>query len=235
MNPKDKLPLVHVVAGVLRDGAGRVLLAQRPEGKHLAGGWEFPGGKLEPGEARIDGLRRELNEELGVTLQTARPLMRLTHAYPTRTIDLDVWLVTGFRGEPRPLDGQRLRWCERESLGDAGLLAADVAVVTALHLPERIATRTGPGYRIDDAQRPGPAAPPGAAGAADLLGIRCASLPDAIAAVAGGADFIVLRRDLPASEITALCAAVAVPVFAHGIEPAQAWALGASGVSDLPP
>jgi mutator protein MutT len=221
----EKRALVHVVAGVLSDADGRVLLAQRPAGKHLAGGWEFPGGKLEQGESRYSALRRELGEELGVTLEAARPLMRVIHAYPQRDIDLDVWMVSRYRGEPRPLEGQRLRWCERDALGGADLLPADLPVVTALRLPERIGEREGPGFRI------------AMAGAArtrtGLVGIFCDGLPDARGAVAGGADFVVLRRRLDPAQIAAICAGVKVPVFAHGIALPEAWALGAAGVSDL--
>ena len=68
MTPGDPRPVVHVVAGAVMDAAGRVLIAQRPAGKHLAGGWEFPGGKLEPREGRAAGLARELREELGITI-----------------------------------------------------------------------------------------------------------------------------------------------------------------------
>jgi 8-oxo-dGTP diphosphatase len=127
-----KRALVHVVAGVLTDTSGRVLLAQRPAGKHLAGGWEFPGGKLEPGENRFEGLKRELLEELGVILDTATPLIRLHHSYPDRDIDLDVWLVTEFLGEPAGRESQSLRWCPRDELRQAGLLPADMPVIEAL-------------------------------------------------------------------------------------------------------
>ncbi len=75
--------VIHVVAGALLDEKGRVLIAQRPPGKHLAGGWEFPGGKLEPGEDRRAGLARELREELGIAIATPRPLIRVRHSYPT--------------------------------------------------------------------------------------------------------------------------------------------------------
>jgi 8-oxo-dGTP diphosphatase len=124
--------LVHVVAGALVDGAARVLIAQRPAGRHLAGGWEFPGGKLEPGEERRAGLARELHEELGVTIEAAYPLMCAQHAYRDRRILLDVWVVTGYRGEPRPLDGQGLKWCTAEELAAATLLPADRPIIPAL-------------------------------------------------------------------------------------------------------
>lgn len=77
MSTAIPLPVVvHVMAGLLLDPAGRVLLAQRPASKHLAGMWEFPGGKCEPGEAPLAALARELREELGITMQHAEPLVR---------------------------------------------------------------------------------------------------------------------------------------------------------------
>jgi mutator protein MutT len=223
-----KRALVHVVAGVLTDAGGRILLAQRPAGKHLAGGWEFPGGKLEPGESRLAALTRELSEELGVTINTAHPLLRLVHAYPERDIDLDVWVVTEYLGEPRSLDGQLLRWCEREELPNAGLLPADRPVVTALLLPERIVARTGPGYRIV-----GTDAVQALRNEDGLIGALCDDDSDAVRAAAHGADFVVLRRALDTAQITALTAGIIVPVYARGIDLSEAWMMGASGVSDL--
>jgi 8-oxo-dGTP diphosphatase len=123
---------VHVVAGVVRDEAGRVLIAQRPPGRHLAGGWEFPGGKLLPGESPIDGLARELHEELGIRMMAAHPFMQLRHQYPDRGILLDVWMVTAYEGIPCGLDGQSLRWCGGDELAQANLLPADQPVVVAL-------------------------------------------------------------------------------------------------------
>jgi 8-oxo-dGTP diphosphatase len=125
-------PFIHVVAGVLTDDAGSVLLAQRPELTHLAGGWEFPGGKLEAGETRFDGLSRELREEIGIALLEARPLICVRHTYPDRRILLDVWLVTAYDGTPQGLDGQALHWCPRAELRAAPLLPADGPVVEAL-------------------------------------------------------------------------------------------------------
>ena len=84
------------------DSADRVLIAQRPPGKHLAGGWEFPGGKLEPGEDRRAGLARELLEELGITLMAApRPLIRVRHQYDYGEVLIDMWVVRRYSGEPR--------------------------------------------------------------------------------------------------------------------------------------
>jgi 8-oxo-dGTP diphosphatase len=136
------------VAAAVLDARGRVLIAQRPAGKHLAGMWEFPGGKVEPGEARIDALRRELTEEIGITIETPRPLIRLEHAYSYGEVLLDVWVVRHYRGEPRGLDGQALRWCSRAALGAAGLLPADRPIIGALRLPERLRVRETEYYRI---------------------------------------------------------------------------------------
>jgi 8-oxo-dGTP diphosphatase len=125
-------PVIHVVAAAVIDAAGRVLIAQRPEGKHLAGGWEFPGGKLEPGEEREAGLARELREELGITISAPRPLIQVTHTYPARDVLLDVWVVKNYSGEPEGLDGQALRWCTLDELERVELLPADGPIVKAL-------------------------------------------------------------------------------------------------------
>lgn len=123
---------IHVVAGALFDAAGRVLIAQRPPGKHMAGGWEFPGGKLEPAEDPFDGLKRELREELGVDVHRASPLISYEHRYAERVVFLDLWLVHEFSGEPQSLDAQALRWVKLEELDDVGLLEADRPMIGAL-------------------------------------------------------------------------------------------------------
>jgi 8-oxo-dGTP diphosphatase len=126
------LPLVHVVAGALLDQQGRVLIAQRPPGKHLAGSWEFPGGKLEAGESQLDGLRRELREELGIELQQAQWLAQIQHDYPDRRVLLELWLVSAFDGEPQSLDDQALRWVTAAELATADMLPADTPLLEAL-------------------------------------------------------------------------------------------------------
>lgn len=219
--------VVHVVAGVLRDAAERILLAQRPPGKHLAGGWEFPGGKVEPGETRFDTLRRELHEELGVEVQAGRPLLCVRHAYSERTILLDVWIVAQYRGEPVGQEAQALRWCPREELPHADLLPADKPIVTALRLPETLMEREGSSYVIVDSPLPLTAA-----GSPRLVGVLCARLDEASAAAEAGADFLVMRAVAGGEELAALCAAVAIPVYARGIALAEAWQRGAAGIWD---
>ena len=130
-------PEIHVIAGTLFDADGRVLIAQRPRGRHMAGRWEFPGGKLASGEDPLAGLKRELAEELGVTVRAARALIRLRHTYPDRRVLLDVWNVTEYGGEPRSLEAQALDWVKPDELPDRDLLEADRAIVTALRLPQR--------------------------------------------------------------------------------------------------
>ena len=125
-------PLVHVVAGALFDAAGRVLIAQRPAGKHMAGGWEFPGGKLDEGEDALAGLKRELREELGIEAHAAQRLLSYEHAYSDRSVLLDLWLVTRFSGEPQSLDAQALQWVDLDQLEHVGLLEADRPMIAAL-------------------------------------------------------------------------------------------------------
>ena len=129
---------IHVVAAVLENSAGSVLVAQRPPGKSMAGAWEFPGGKIKAGESRLCGLDRELEEELGVRIEEARPLIRYRHHCPELEIDLDVWRVTRWRGAPYGREGQTLAWLDPNELLEIGLLPADAAIVKALLLPTSV-------------------------------------------------------------------------------------------------
>ena len=130
---------IHVTAGVMLDGNGKVLIAQRPAGKSMAGAWEFPGGKLAPGETRIGGLARELEEELGIWVDEARPLIRYRHRYADFSVDLDTWHVTRWHGTPEGREGQAFAWHPPETLVDIGLLPADAVVVRAIRLPALVA------------------------------------------------------------------------------------------------
>jgi 8-oxo-dGTP diphosphatase len=124
--------MILVVAAALYDRAGRVLIAQRPPGTHQAGRWEFPGGKVAAGESETEALVRELREELGVEVEASRPFMRLEHRYPDRHVELSLWIVERFSGEPRPLDAQLLKWVAPPLLGREDLLEADRPFVEAL-------------------------------------------------------------------------------------------------------
>ena len=124
--------MVLVVAAALYDDRGRILIAERPPGKHMAGRWEFPGGKVAAGESEQAALGRELREELGIELSGARHCMRLRHAYADREVELSLWIVTGYRGVPQPLDGQRLKWVAPAALAGEDLLEADRPFTDAL-------------------------------------------------------------------------------------------------------
>jgi 8-oxo-dGTP diphosphatase len=126
-----KLQLL-VVAAALYDGDGRVLIAERPSGKHMAGRWEFPGGKVNQGEPEAQALARELREELGIEVTSSRPFMRLTHSYDDRDVELSMWIVERYSGAPKGLDGQRLKWVQPARLLDEDILEADRAFVEAL-------------------------------------------------------------------------------------------------------
>ena len=126
------MSVVEVVAGALFDAEGRVLIAQRPPGKALAGRWEFPGGKLHEGESAYDGLVRELSEELSVAVHAAERLIRYPHAYPDRTVWLDLWIVSAWSGEPQGLDGQAFKWVAPDRLHEEDILEADRPMIEAL-------------------------------------------------------------------------------------------------------
>jgi 8-oxo-dGTP diphosphatase len=123
---------IHVVAGALFDDQGLVLIAQRPAGKHMAGGWEFPGGKLNVDEAPYDGLCRELHEELGIDVRDAEPVIAYTHDYGDRQVFLDLWRITRFEGAPTSVEGQPLQWVRIDQLESVGLLEADMPMIAAL-------------------------------------------------------------------------------------------------------
>lgn len=131
-------PTVHVAAAAIVNGDNEVLISRRQDGTHLAGFWEFPGGKLEPGESVTSALRRELEEELAITPRAFRPLIKVRHDYPEKSVLLDVWRVTAFSGEPRPLEGQSVRWQPIAALDPCEFPAADVPVIAALRLSDRL-------------------------------------------------------------------------------------------------
>jgi 8-oxo-dGTP diphosphatase len=123
---------VRVVAAVLFDGARRVLISRRLPGRHMAGYWEFPGGKLDQHELPELALRRELREELGIDLQRCHPLLQLRHHYADRTVELEVFVVDESLGEPQGLEGQALKWVSVTELPTQRLLPADGPIIEAL-------------------------------------------------------------------------------------------------------
>lgn len=136
---------IQVVAAVIQDRQGRVLVNQRPVGKPWAGYWEFPGGKIEAGETPRAALARELREELGLTIHEAQSWLQLGHDYPERRVQLDVWRVQRFSGLPQPHEGQAFMWMRPDELDRLQLLPADAPVVKALRLPPQMLVTPSPG------------------------------------------------------------------------------------------
>lgn len=206
---------VHVAAAVIRGADGRILLARRADQQHQGGLWEFPGGKVEAGETVAAALRRELQEELGITVTNARPLIKVQHDYPDKQILLDVWLVSAFSGEPHGAEGQPLAWVAPRQLPEYEFPAANAPIVQAARLPAQ--------YLIS---------PDGLEPKAVLQGIQ--------AAVASGIGLIQLRapngydpqyRDL-AVDAVGLCAGKAQLMLKGPLEwlgdfPAAGWQLSA--------
>lgn len=127
---------VEVVAAALIDADDRVLVAQRPAGKSFAGLWEFPGGKVEPGEAPLAALARELDEELGigVALADLQPLTAIEHPYDDFVLAMRVWHCRRWAGVPRGREGQALLWRDLAGLALLPMPPADLPVLAALRL-----------------------------------------------------------------------------------------------------
>lgn len=127
--------IVRVAAAVITRPDGRVLLAQRPEGKPYAGYWEFPGGKLEPGETAAVALARELREELGIAVKRATPWIVQEFVYAHAHVELEFFRVLAWTGEPFGHDGQSFSWQRPGAFDVAPLLPANTRVMAALGLP----------------------------------------------------------------------------------------------------
>ncbi len=121
--------MIEVVAGLILDDAGRLLACRRPEGKHLGGKWEFPGGKLEEGEDAAAALVRELEEELGIVVLPGELLTPVVWDYGRGPIRLHPIVCRIVAGELHPHEHSEIRWCGREELGALDWAAADVPVL----------------------------------------------------------------------------------------------------------
>lgn len=126
--------LLLVAACALVDADRRVLLSQRPDGKSLAGLWEFPGGKVEPGENPEDALVRELTEELGISVKPAclAPLTFASHAYEGFHLLMPLYVCRRFEGQPKPLEGQTLKWVRPKDMRDYPMPPADAPLIPFL-------------------------------------------------------------------------------------------------------
>jgi len=124
---------VHVVvAAVIRDGEGRFLVARRPVGRHLGGLWEFPGGRVEPGEAPSAALQREIEEELGVDIEVDSPLTFGWHSDATRDVLVLFFRARLVRGLPYGREGQEVRWVDAAELARLPMPPADDELVRSL-------------------------------------------------------------------------------------------------------
>lgn len=123
---------IHVVAGVIYDNDGRILLARRPNHTHKGGLWEFPGGKLDQGETRREALVRELREELAIEVTVCEPLVEVRHDYPEKSVLLDFWEVRAFDGEPVGNEGQPIVWVAPVQLAEYSFPEANRSVVEFL-------------------------------------------------------------------------------------------------------
>ena len=128
------LRLLLVVAVALVDPDGRVLVTERPAGKQLAGMWEFPGGKVEPGERPEATLIRELAEEIGIRVEEPclAPLTFASHAYPDFHLLMPLYVCRRWDGTPRGLEGQRLRWVRPGDMRDLAMPPADEPLIPHL-------------------------------------------------------------------------------------------------------
>jgi 8-oxo-dGTP diphosphatase len=141
--------IIEVAAGILTDAQGRVLLMQRLPGKHLAGLWEFPGGKVEPRETIAQALVRELEEELGIEVLGSAPLISIPWHYPEKSVRLHALRVTAWKGEPRAREGHPLRWLAPCDMDAAEMPAADAPILAALRLPPYYVISTVDGGRLE--------------------------------------------------------------------------------------
>ena len=204
---------LRVAAAVIVRADGAVLLAQRPPGKPWAGYWEFPGGKLEPGERACDALARELDEELGIRVRLAAPWLTQTFTYPHATVLLEFFRVFAWEGEPLGRDGQAFAWQRPEAIEVAPLLPANTRVIASLTLP--------PVYAITCATEIGAATLIGRAGRAFGRGLRLVQLREK--------TWDPARRALFARELVPLAHRHGARVLLNG-DADEARAIGADGV-----
>jgi len=125
------MKLVHVAVGAVCRGT-QVFISLRADNAHQGGKWEFPGGKVENNETVLDALRRELQEEIGIQVQSSEPLLLIEHDYGDKQVKLDVHLVSAFEGEPEGKENQQTRWADINELKEDEFPAANVAIIEAL-------------------------------------------------------------------------------------------------------
>jgi len=184
---------IEVAAAVVYDAGGRFLLAQRPPGKAFEGYWEFPGGKVEPGESAAAAICRELHEELGIDADAACPWLTRDFEYPHASVRLRFFRIYQWRGEPHGREGQRFTWQTATQLDVAPMLPANEPILRALELPDV--------YGITQAEALG----------ADVF------LQKLNAALDSGLKLIQVReKNMPAPQLRAFAAQVVAAAHRHG-------------------
>ena len=126
------IDIVHVVVGVIINKDDQVLIAKRASHQHQGNKWEFPGGKREKTETPQQALARELKEELGIDIQSARPLIEIKHQYTDKTVLLDVYEVSDWQGTEEGREGQPLRWVDKSDLDQYNFPAANHKILDML-------------------------------------------------------------------------------------------------------
>jgi 8-oxo-dGTP diphosphatase len=140
MNIRNPL---HVAVGVIKDKEGNILISLRHKSSHQGGLWEFPGGKVELNESVEQALKRELKEELGISVQALTPLIKINHQYTDLKVQLDVWTVSLFSGKPRGREGQEIKWVSPEQLINYSFPKANYPIIAATRLPDEYAILNG--------------------------------------------------------------------------------------------
>ena len=190
MSPIQAQPVVAVAAGILQLDDGQILLASRPADKPWPGYWEFPGGKIEPGESAAAALNRELEEELGIQVTRARPWITLRHQYQTACIHLHCFVVEAWQGIPSPREGQTLRWQAPHAVQVEPLLPANRRLLDAFNLPAMM-------------------------GISSASGNPATFVQQAERALTDGLRLIQLRRE-PAQDLASLAAQLTPLAHQHG-------------------
>lgn len=129
--------LVHVAIAIITNKKNEVLISLRAENAHQGGLWEFPGGKLEQGESVFNALKREIYEELNITIEKASSFKKIKHQYTDKNILLDVWKIDSFSGEPVGAEGQQIKWQTVSDLNEKLFPVANIEIIQALKLPTR--------------------------------------------------------------------------------------------------
>lgn len=124
--------VIHVAVGVVRREDGKILIARRPEHLHMGGYWEFPGGKVEEGETAQQALARELWEEVAIAVKAVKPLVKIRHDYPEKSVLLDTWWVTEFEGEAKGREGQVTAWVASKELTSYRFPEANREIIRAI-------------------------------------------------------------------------------------------------------